>query len=176
MAEQGFVCTGRDLAAAARQGRHQRQELEANAFAIEVLAPRRWLGPHLRPLPGLAHALAMADRFDISREAAVRRYVDLRDGALAAVFSREGRVRYVVRTDDFPSLRPWQGDDITGLLPGLVPHDLADMDEADAEASLTRPKGFDLFSRTRFQADDYAITLLVAEATEPEEDAPGFRR
>jgi Zn-dependent peptidase ImmA (M78 family) len=74
----------------AHQGnaRHIQQEAEANTFAIELLTPRRLLQQHLKPAAELNHALAIAERFDISREAATRRYVALHRNCLAVVFSR----------------------------------------------------------------------------------------
>ena len=40
----GFACTADDMAKPRRTGPHQRQETEANIFAIEVLTPRSALG------------------------------------------------------------------------------------------------------------------------------------
>lgn len=51
-----------------------------------MLTPRRLLTRHLTPSTELDHALGIARRFDISREAAARRYVALHDECLAAVF------------------------------------------------------------------------------------------
>ena len=71
----GFACTAEDMSKPRRTGRHQQQETEANTFAIEVLTPRSALGRFLRPPAELDHALALAEAFEISREAAIRRYV-----------------------------------------------------------------------------------------------------
>ena len=42
----------------------------------------------------LTHVLRLSDRYDMSREATVRRYVDFNDEPCAVVFSRNGVVRY----------------------------------------------------------------------------------
>jgi hypothetical protein len=97
-----FVCTAEDMTSPRRRGRHLQQELEANAFAIEVLAPRRALSTLIGKPAELDHALALVKRFDISREAAIRRYVALHPECLAVVFSRNGQVRYVEKSDSFP--------------------------------------------------------------------------
>jgi len=106
----GFDCTADDMSAPRRIGRRQQQEREANTFAIEVLTPRRLLARHLKPTAELDHALEMAECFDISREAAARRYVALHDECLAAVFSRGGRIRYIEKPDGFPRTSVWSGD------------------------------------------------------------------
>ena len=56
------------------------------------------------------HAIAMAKRFEISREAAIRRYVDLHKDCLAAVFSKQGAIRYIVKSETFPTTSCWTGD------------------------------------------------------------------
>ncbi|MBV9245854.1 MAG: ImmA/IrrE family metallo-endopeptidase, partial [Methylobacteriaceae bacterium] len=71
-----FECTRADMALGDSQSgptrtRHQRQELEANLFAIELLTPRPRLRPHLAHDPDLRHALQVAEEFEISKEAAV---------------------------------------------------------------------------------------------------------
>jgi Zn-dependent peptidase ImmA (M78 family) len=74
-APEGFQCSRADMrVSSAMQSRHLRQEAEANAFAIELLTPRAWLKPLLRGPPDLEKVLKVADEFDVSREAAARRY------------------------------------------------------------------------------------------------------
>jgi Zn-dependent peptidase ImmA (M78 family) len=99
----GFACTADDMSKPPRTGRHQQQETEANIFAIEVLTPRSAIGSYLRPPAELDHALAMTAAFEISREAAIRRYVAVQGECLAAVFSKDGRVRYIEKSEDFPA-------------------------------------------------------------------------
>ena len=74
--EQGFRCSGSDMTAANLEDpdRHLKQEAEANAFSIELLTPRNWMKPYLRRAPNLNEVLSLATDFDISREAAARRY------------------------------------------------------------------------------------------------------
>lgn len=176
----GFDCTAEDMAAPKQSGLRQRQEREANVFAIEVLTPRRLLGRHLKPATGLEHALTIAERFDVSREAAARRYVTLHRECLAAVFSQEGRVRYVEKGQGFPRASVWTGDPLPG---GPAARDGAgptSLDEADPAAWLTWPDTYALFAQTLSQDQGFAITLLVAErsdnAVENSWEPPRFRR
>ena len=159
----GFACTADDMAKPKRIGWHQRPEAEANIFAIEVLAPRSALGRYLRPPAELDHALALAAAFEISREAAIRRYVAVQGESLAVVFSNGGRVRYIEKSEDFPATTIWAGDQLGGLLAQRPSGTLTTLDEADAFRWLKWPDGVTLFAQTLYQADGFAVTLLVAE-------------
>src|SRR5829696_4147658 len=110
-APEGFRCTGADMLVTSGASRHQQQEAEANRFAIELLAPERHVAPYLSGAADLANkAVALATDFDISKEAAARRYVALHDETLAVLFARGATVRYVDRPPDFPALSFWNGD------------------------------------------------------------------
>jgi Zn-dependent peptidase ImmA (M78 family) len=71
----GFSCTRADLGngwrrrASAHVSRHVAQEIEANRFAIELLAPTRLLRPYLSGIPDLAKVIELADDLGLSREA-----------------------------------------------------------------------------------------------------------
>ncbi len=148
--EGAFACSRDDMSAPFGDPRHRRQEQEANSFAIELLAPLSRLGPYLRPVAELDHALAISDRFDISREAAVRRYVELHRDCLAAVFTRHGQVRYIEKGEGFPRVNFWVGDDLGPALrlPAPDAEGLTELDEADPHIWLTSPGRHDLFVQT----------------------------
>ena len=76
-AEGGFRCTVIDMTEPGGSAIHRRQEMEANRFAIELLAPKRLVRRHLRRFPDLDDVLALHTMLDISKAAAVRRYVAL---------------------------------------------------------------------------------------------------
>ncbi len=166
----GFACTFDDMASPKRGGSHLRQEIEANAFAIEVLTPRPALAKFLKASAELDHALSLAEAFAISREAAIRRYVALQGECLAAVFSKDGRVRYVEKSEGFPTTTIWSGDSVAGMLPSRSSELLTTLDEADAYRWLRRSEGVTLFAQTLHQSDGYAVTLLVAERDQAESD------
>jgi hypothetical protein len=165
----GFRCTGADMLVTSGASRHQRQEAEANRFAIELLAPERRVAPYLSGAAELAKAVALAVDFDISKEAAARRYVALHDETLAVLFVRGATVRYVDRPPDFPLLSFWNGDRLprTGGL-GM------EWDELDTRDWLKTTRPVELSAQMLRQADDYAILLLRAENTaDDEEDETG---
>jgi hypothetical protein len=75
----GFQCSRSDLTLAdlKHRERHFRQEAEANAFAIELLAPLRRVRKFLTGTPDLSKVLVMSDELDLSREASARRFAEL---------------------------------------------------------------------------------------------------
>ena len=162
--DDGFRCTREDMSHPARSGRHLRQEREANSFAIELLAPAKRIQSHLSRAADLEHAIANSEAQDISKEAAVRRYVALHDERLAAAFSVNGRIRYVEKGSHFPHLVVWTGDKAPALpLRPRAGSDLSTLDEVSPGLWLCRPDGVSLFAQTLFQAQGYATTLLLAE-------------
>lgn len=161
----GFDCSADDMSTPRRTGLRLQQEREANTFAIEVLTPRRLLARHLTPSAELDHVLEVGRRFDISREAAARRYVALHDECLAVVFSRDGRVRYIEKAEGFPRTSVWSGDPLP-VGPVLQGTSLTSLDEVDPADWLVRTDRHALFAQTLVQEDGFAITLLVAEGAE----------
>ena len=79
------------------------------------------------------------------------------------MFSKDGRVRYIEKGEDFPATTMWTGDALGDILPGRPSGTLTTLDEADAFRWLRRPNGITLFAQTLYQADGFAVTLLVAE-------------
>src|SRR5690606_14121743 len=77
----GFECSRSDMAlsgsSARLASRHQRQEIEANTFAIELLAPHQLMAPYLRPSAELEQVIKASEALDLSKEATARRYVQL---------------------------------------------------------------------------------------------------
>jgi hypothetical protein len=158
---EGFRCTRADMLV--REGDradwYGRQEGEANTFAIELLAPRRRA---LRFLEGVAHirgAMAMADAFDISREAAARHYVSLHQETLAVLFSSDGRFRYAEFSKTFPRLCLRKGDSMPAL-PSPLNVGISAAEEVDAEDWLLRIEGIELTAQTLHQQGGFAITIL----------------
>jgi Zn-dependent peptidase ImmA (M78 family) len=103
-----FRCRQQDMIAFAggRQPltRHETQEAEANRFAAELLMPRVLLRRHLDGPPCLERALAIAADLDVSKQAAILRYVALHQTPLAMVVARHGRVVYTRTGSGFPRL------------------------------------------------------------------------
>lgn len=159
-----FECSTQDMSNPRGVPQHITQEKEANRFAIEVLAPHALMANSLAQQPDLDRACTLACDLDISREAAIRRYVELHPHNIAAIFSHDDKIRYIEKGPDFPHLTVWNGN----ILPDtpLSPRDgsdLTDMTEADARGWLSQPHGKELLSQTLFQQRGYATTLLFLE-------------
>lgn len=173
-----FACTVADLGNPFGAARHVRQEREANAFAAAVLMRAAGVAPFLRTAPDLDRILALADRFDVSREAASRRYVDLRREPLAIVFAEGGAVRYAHRAEDFPWIKLNSGDPL-GDAPTPPPSDdrVTGMNEVAVESWLENGRDFALYAQTLRQTGGLATILLLAEPrVREDEDIPRFRR
>lgn len=157
----GFWCSAGDMTvtASADKGRHVQQEIEANTFAIEVLAPRFKLLHLLRGDPDLRTAWTMAKELDLSREACSRRLVELHDEATAAVFSRNGKVIYSAASGDFPALAIGKGDQLP-VRRNASGDIVSAMDETDPADWLRMPAGVELKRQTLRQQDGYATTLV----------------
>lgn len=145
---------------------HVSQEIEANRFAIELLAPPHLMRPYLGGIPDLAKALSLDGALDLSREACARRYVEMLEQPSALILSDEGVVRYVHRHHEFPFVACQRGQRSPALpLPadetGLPAHE-----EAAQTDWLARPASGSLVVQTLTQGGGYAITLLAFDATE----------
>ena len=172
----GFECTRADMLVRSGASQHLKQEAEANRFAIELLAPEPRIRPYLAGAADLAHALAIATDFDISKEAAVRRYAALHHETLAVVFSRAGTVRYIVRPPEFPALSFRNGDRLS-LTGGMG----AEWDDLDARDWLKETADVELSAQILRQAGDYSTVLLRVEGADEEDEGdigeePSFAR
>jgi hypothetical protein len=178
-----FTCRKSDMAMSGsteRSGlpRHQVQEIEANRFAIELLAPRSRLNRYLRSAPDLGAVISLVNEFDISKTAAARRYVELHEATLAAVFSRRGMLTYVDPGRAFPRLTLRAGDAMPDL-PSAGSDELGISHSLDADPRdwLALPgKAHSLTIQTLHQQDGYAITLLEIEYAGDDggDDEPGL--
>jgi hypothetical protein len=116
----GFACVGADMAEARAATTRQRQEREANTFAIELLAPLLRMRPHLAGAADLSAALRARDDLEISLEAATWRYIDLHQAPLAAVVAERDVVAYVLRDPRFPRLTLRRGDPLPSDAPARI--------------------------------------------------------
>lgn len=89
----GFTCTMGDLRETQIARQHQRQEAEANTFAIGLLVPEDQLAPCLKEQPDIRSATMLRDRLDVSLEAATRCLVDRHAEPIAAVWTVDGKIR-----------------------------------------------------------------------------------
>ena len=168
----GFHCSRADMRAwSSTESRHVRQEAEANTFAIELLVPRSRLKPLLRSPPDLEKVLKIADEFDISKEAAARRYVQLHADCMAVVFTKDRRFTYAERGRGFPFIEIRQDEECT--IARVAAGAISEVDEVDASDWFAGNQDAQLTAQTLGQAQGYAITLLCA-ALPDEDDDPGI--
>jgi len=169
-----FSCSRADLALGWSNpsntvSRHVDQEVQANRFAIELLAPARLARPFLYGVPDLDKVLRMSETLAISREAAARRYIELHGNPTALVFGADGLVRYVQRHPDFPFVSCRKGDRLLGLPEAGNDDKISPHVEADARDWLSRPSAASLIAQTLWQKSGYSITLLILEDRENED-------
>ena len=158
----GFACRSEDLWLSERPSddHHRRQEAEANNFAIELLAPINRVRPFLQGLPDLEHVVRLSNELDISRQAAVGRFVSLHSRRLAFVVSQDADCDYVVRAGGFPALRVAKGRRLPKLPSPARASGLSAVESADAAGWITTPINGLLKVQSLHQQDRYAITLL----------------
>jgi hypothetical protein len=170
---EGFRCRTTDMAEAKSDTRHQRQEQEANRFAIDLLAPTYLVAPFLVRPPDIGEALEMHERLEISLEAAIRCMIDRSRETLAAVWSQGHEVRYAVRSRAFPRLKPWSGDQLpsgTAASQAITKGATRVTRMAGCQAAAwVETTDVELFEQTRVGRDRHAVTLLWANLPDSDE-------
>ncbi len=160
----GFTCSPKDMRVNAGSSRHQQQEAEANEFAISLLAPPYRILPLLGSTPDLRDAVRLRDGLDISLEASVRLLIDFRAEPIAAIWSKGGKIRYVVSSRAFPSVSVKPGEMLRDdtVAAGLVAAKVQRMSEVvkTASAAWTMKQDIPMGEQTRLGRDGYAVTLL----------------
>ena len=154
----GFLCSKRDMVE--QDLNAARYEVEANRFAIELLAPPEMVRPALRGFPDLDKAQRLAERLDLSFVAAARRYAELHDESLAVIICRDSVVSYMARGPGFPFLLAGRGSRVP--LPASTTDRLTSMELVDPRDWLAKPAGTELSLQTLHQRDGHSISLLHA--------------
>ncbi len=167
-------CTSTDLAETRRDSLHRQEEAQANRFSAGLLMPKPAFKAQLDGLgsPDVSHIGVLANTFDVSREAAGNRYVDLTAEMCAVVFVRAGSIRYARTSRDFPPLSIQRGDSMPLVMPrgSLSPVSAGDWLQPSWRG---RPPA--LHAQRADQADGHATILLhidtrTFEADEEEDD------
>lgn len=169
----GFRCMPSDMREWGEKKRHQRQEAEANRFAIELLAPRGRLETAVAHNPDLEHVEILSGELDISKEAAARRYVELHDARIAMIFFQGGSLRCFDKSDDFPFLAINQDAHLPpSVAAGLSAGTLTDVTEADPKDWLDGLIRGELWVQTLHQRDGYGITMLTLAPDDLDDGGP----
>lgn len=166
--EVGFMCNKKDFrvgnfvvkpALTAREV----QELQANSFAIELLAPKNRVIALSNDDPSVSDVLRIATELDLSKEAAARRYVDLHPASIAVVFTLNGKVKYPVTS---PSCRRFIMPKGTSLLPlaSYQPGEISNKEiEVDLSAISGQVSSITAEAETFYQEGGHAFTILNFE-------------
>ena len=171
---EGFKCKTKDMVAStySKGDRYQQMEVEANVFAAELLLPTSLVRPFLNRKAGLDvdHIIALSDKFEVSKESAARRYVEFQDEPCAVVFSRNGVIRYISKSEDFPMLCVWNGDPLPDGAPSirqnLAPGEISNWHAVDSAYWLTYPKKRTVVcEQAHGQSDGYSLSLIALEET-----------
>jgi len=101
-----FTCSKEDMAvrAADRDDRAKRMEMEANRFSASMLMPLARFRPEMRNLgtPDLDHVIALADRYDMSKEATALHYALHHETPCAILLSKDGVIKRSFKPTRFP--------------------------------------------------------------------------
>ena len=149
--------------------KYRRKEAEANRFSAELLMPRPLFQQEMRKKsePCLEDILLMADRYNVSKEACARRYVELQDEVCAIVLSKDGFVLYSYRQKGFPYLNVRSDMPIPKSAlsadPNIKPGELTEPLEVDLDTWLSESKEqiFNALVEQTFKYHSgYQMTLL----------------
>ncbi|MCC0026733.1 MAG: ImmA/IrrE family metallo-endopeptidase [Brucellaceae bacterium] len=159
----GDDCTRKDLS------RHDRQEREANRFAACLLLPDYRLIRYIDDNPDLGQVLGAARDLHCSRESVARRYSELLELPNAMLFSKDGKLRYFVRSGGIGSLDIGVGDPLRDLPPANGDTGLSDIEDMSSVGWLRYGQERDLTIQTLHQQNGYAMTLVTV-SDHPDDD------
>ena len=176
--EAGFMCNNRDfkvgnLIVKPALTAHEIQELQANQFAIALLAPKQRVIALSNDDASVRDVLRIAAELELSKEAAARRYVETHAGKIAVVFTQNGDVKYPTKSPSCPSLAVRKGARfLTALVrePGEISHEEI---EIDLPAIDGRARSKTAEAETFHQEGGHAFTILSFEKEGEEEDETG---
>ncbi|MGE5502351.1 MAG: ImmA/IrrE family metallo-endopeptidase [Ignavibacteriales bacterium] len=193
---EGFRCTSRDMrmSAASAGDRSAQMEVEANRFAAGLLFPQPWFSKDMAAFAtvDLEQILALAKRYDMSKEATARRYVSTHREPCAVVVSQNGKVLRVYRHEAFPYVEVERDMPVPKLSASarasLKEGELTGWTEIDGGVWLSAKRGRrspKVFEQVLGQRNGFRLTALTVEDDEDSDDdedvertwrAPRFRR
>ncbi len=191
-----FSCSADDMRLTSARAADQTaaMEVEANRFAALLLMPLPHFRKDLRLHKGadIEYVLELARRYETSKEATARRYVDVQDEPCAVVFSHRGSILRFYRGEGLPYIDLNPGDPVpresvtakTDNKVGVV----SDQEERDGSLWLSVQRGRRapmIYEQVLPQRDGYRLTLITLaedlEEVEEDEDleeswTPRFKR
>ena len=163
--KEGFWCIKGDISSSMMNVRRQmtifdKQEIEANRFASELLMPSRQIKRSLERDVCLDEVFYLARTYGVSKEAMARRYVELRPEDIAIIFSKDGIIRYPVKGKDMPKLSIKEGHSLPHLSKSPFVQNIHAFAEVDPAAWFSSLSDRSLCCEHFPQKDGYAMTLL----------------
>lgn len=177
-AGQGFECQLDDLHLVdeKEQNRRRRIEAEANRFASALLMPPRRVRAEMSRTPDLQDIIALAGKFGVSKEAMARAFVDASREPVAILVLHRGLVTRVYRNEEFPwiDVRIGHKAPSESIASAVRPAaSMSELEECDPTIWLTDRDAARtelLLEQLLGQAHEYAMVLLHAELTDPDDD------
>jgi len=171
--DSGFQCRTQDLRETREGRRHEKQETQANQFAIGLLTPLAAVDQHLSEDPDLRDAQRLRNALDVSLEACVRRMIERRAEPLAAIWSKDAQTRYWHKSNDFPFIPLKKGDRLPQTTQAFRVHadsksGFTSFSECPSMAWTSRDD-IEIFEQTRRSASGHAVTLLWADMHGPDD-------
>ncbi len=177
-ADHGFECQLDDLHCVdeQEQNRRRRIEAEANRFASALLMPPQRVRSQMGQPPDLHDVIALATMFGVSKEAMVRAYVDASHEPVAVLILHRGLVKRIYRSPDFPwiDVRIGQSVPSDSIASAVRPAaSMSELEECDpvtwlSQSDVARTEL--LLEQVLGQANEFAMVLLHAEHSDPEDD------
>lgn len=178
MNTEGFRCTSRDFTTTDTGSRDKakKMEAEANRFAAGILMPIAQFRNDVRSRggPELEQIVTLSDRYDVSKEALGRRYVEVCDDCCALIISRDERFLYSYRHREFPFIQlrsndPLPRESLKRTCEALE-SEVTEWTEVAPDTWVTGAKNVTaLYEQTLVQQNGYRMILLQAELKEEEE-------
>ena len=176
-----FNCSEEDIELSGSNGSNSGMEVEANQFAANLLMPVKYFRAELRGMgePDIGHIVGLSDKYDVSVEAASRRYVSQIDYSCCLVFSRGGRINYIFRRNEFPYLPAKKNDRLPrGSPTANLNHPsgiITDIEEVEShwwlDTGSNRRLPKTIYEQSFYQSEGYRVTLLwFNEDLEDEDD------
>jgi hypothetical protein len=178
------MCRLQDMLAlkANEADRRMMMEVEANRFAAHVLMPAPLFRKDaaVSKDPNLDHLVRLANKYDVSKEAASRSYVRYRDEPVAVLIIHQDKVLRVYGDyAKFPGLSAERGRPVSPYsllrrrnhLEGVP----SDIDETDAGVWIDVQRGkkpLTLYEQVLLQRDSFAMIMLSMDPPNEDEEDP----
>jgi hypothetical protein len=161
-----------------------KMEVEANAFSAEMLMPERLFRRDINKLtsPGLEHIVDLANRYETSKLATARRFIDLYDEPSAVILSKDGVVTQVHWHKSFPYMGIRRGHSIPNrsLTAKFFGGGDGCSDCESAEPSLwlqgALRRNAEMYEQVLVQSAGYRITLLTIDQSESDDEDEEYIR